>query len=123
MRFVLLVLAFVSIATHAETQSEYAYGLAVDTPPGIAFARVAIPAAVYEGAVHRSLADMRMFNADGEVVPYAFVPRTSEDAPLSQVPLRMFPLYVPRDRGSVDGLALSVVRGTTGTTINGVAAR
>jgi hypothetical protein len=37
---------------------------------------------------------------------------------LAQVPLRMFPLYVSRDRGNVDGLALSVVRNASGTTIN-----
>ena len=42
---------------------------------GVAFQRVAMPAAVYEGAAHRDLADLRVFNADGEVVPFAFVPR------------------------------------------------
>jgi hypothetical protein len=61
---------------------------------------------------------MRVFNAGGEVVPYAFVPRTTESAPLARVPLRMFPLYVSRERGNVDGLALSVVRNAAGTTIN-----
>ena len=118
MKTAILLLALVSAASHAQRQSEFAYGLAIDTPPGIAFARVAIPAAVYEGAAHRDLADMRVFNADGEVVPYAFVPRTSESVPLAEVPLRMFPLYVSRERGDVDGLALSVVRNAGGTTIN-----
>ena len=119
MKAALLLLAIACATARAEGPSEYAYGLAVDTPPGIAFARVSIPAAVYEGAASRNLADLRVFNAGGEVVPYAFVPRTVETVPLTQVPLRMFPLYVPRDRGDVDGLALSVVRSAAGgTTIN-----
>jgi len=118
MRLTIVLLALVSAASHAQGPSEYAYGLAIDTPPGIVFARVAIPSAVYEGAARRDLSDMRIFNADGEVVPFAFVPRSTENVPLAQVPLRMFPLHVSRERGDVDGLALSVVRNAGGTTIN-----
>jgi hypothetical protein len=40
------------------------------TPGGSnAFHRVAVPAAVYKGAIARDLADVRIFNADGELVP------------------------------------------------------
>jgi hypothetical protein len=118
MKVAIVLLALVSAASQAQRPSDYAYGLAIEAPPAVAYARLAIPPAVYEGVVHRDLSDMRVFNADGEVVPYAFVPRTYENAPLAQVPLRMFPLYVSRDRGNVDGLALSVVRNAGGTSIN-----
>ena len=118
MKVAIFLLALISTASNAQGPSGYAYGLAIDAPPAVAYARLAIPSAVYEGVVHRDLSDMRIFNADGEVVPYAFVPRTYENAPLAQVPLRMFPLYVSRDRGNVDGLALSVVRSASGTTVN-----
>ena len=119
MRASILLLALACAAARAEGPSEYAYGLAIETPPGTAFARVPLPATVYEGLAQRNLSDMRVFNADGEVVPYAFVPPTVENVPLAQVPLPMFPLYVSRERGDVDGLALSVVRTPAGaTTIN-----
>ena len=118
MKLAIALALLLPAVAHAEGPSSYAYGVAIDTPPSIAFARAAIPSAVYEGASRRDLADMRVFNADGEVVPYAFVPRTSEPPPLAEVTLPMFPLMVPRERGDVDGLALSVVRGAGGTTIN-----
>jgi hypothetical protein len=123
MKIAMLLLALVSAASSAEGPSGYAYGLAIETLPGTAFARLAIPAAVYEGAARRDLSDMRVFNADGEVVPYAFVPPANESLPLAQVPLRMFPLHVSRERGDVDGLALSVVRSASGTTTINVASR
>jgi hypothetical protein len=118
MKAAIVLLALLPAAAHAEAPAGYAYGLAIDTPAGIAFARVPLPPAVYEGTTHRDLADMRVFNADGEVVPYAFVPRAAQSVPLARVPLHMFPLYVSRERGSVDGLALSVVRNAGGTTIS-----
>jgi Protein of unknown function (DUF3999) len=118
MKISIVLLTLIPAVAHAQGPSGYAYGVAIDAPPAIAYARLAIPPAVYEGVVHRDLSDMRIFNADGEVVPYAFVPRTYEHAPLARVPLRMFPLYVSRDRGNVDDLALSVVRNANGTTIN-----
>ncbi len=39
------------------------------------FQKVEVPAAVYEGAARAGLADVRVFNADGELVPFAWVPR------------------------------------------------
>ena len=78
-----------------------------------------MPAAVYEGAVSRDLADLRVFNADGELVPYAWVPRraVSRERPPA-IALPMFPLYVDRDRRDVSGLALTVVRNAAGTTVS-----
>jgi hypothetical protein len=119
MRPAILMLAMIPAAAHAQGPSDYAYGLAIETPPAVAFARMAIPSSVYEGVTHPDLADMRIFNADGEVVPFAFVPRKAESAPSAQQALRTFPLYVSRERGDVEGLALSVVRNAGGsTTIN-----
>ena len=78
-----------------------------------------LPAAAYEGVRHRDLADLRVFNADGGLLPFAFVPR----APIARerpqpVSLPMFPLYVDRDRRDIDGLALTVVRNAAGTTVS-----
>jgi hypothetical protein len=120
-RLAILMLAMIPAVAHAQQPSDFAYGLAIETPPGAGFVRMAIPSGVYEGVTHADLADMRIFNADGEVVPFAFVPRRHENVPSAQAALRMFPLYVSRDRGNVDGLALSVVRNAGGTTTINVA--
>ena len=115
----LLFVALFAAAAHAERPADYAFGVPL-TPGGeAAFQRIALPAAVYEGAVHRDLADVRLFNAEGEVVPYAFVPRRA--APRERPPaalLPMFPLYVDRDKRDVAGLALTVVRNAAGTTVS-----
>jgi hypothetical protein len=50
-------------------------------PPAVAYARLAIPPAVYEGVTHRDLSDMRIFNATARSCRNAFVPRTYENAP------------------------------------------
>ena len=107
----LLLVALFAAAAHAERPADYAFGLPL-TPGGPdAFQRVAVPASVYEGAVARDLADVRLFNADGELVPFAWVPRRPvprERAPAIALP--MFPLYVDRDKRDVSGLALTVVK-------------
>jgi len=118
-RPLVLVALFAAAAAHAERPADYAFGVPL-TPGGPnAFHRVAVPAAVYGGAVARDLADVRIFNADGELVPYAWVPRRPvprERAPAIALP--MFPLYVDRDKRDVSGLALTVVKNAAGTTIS-----
>src|ERR1700722_18126385 len=51
--------------------SDFASGMPVVTSAEAAAYRVALPLAVYQGSAHESLADIRVFNAGGEVVPYA----------------------------------------------------
>ena len=99
MRSLVLVALAAAAAAHAERPADYAYGIPIEAGAPSAVLRVAVPAAVYEGVVHRDLADLRVFNADGEVVPFAFVPRPA--APRERPPavaLPMFPLWVDRDR-------------------------
>lgn len=115
----LVLVALAATAAHAERPADYAYGIPLEAGAPSAFLRVAVPAAVYEGVVHRDLSDLRVFNADGEVVPFAFVPRPA--APRERPPavaLPMFPLWVDRNRRDVEGLALNVVRNPSGTTIS-----
>jgi hypothetical protein len=111
--------ALVAVAAHAERPDDYAFGVPLTPGAAAAFHRVALPAVVYEGVVHPDLADLRVFNADGEVVPYAFVPRRA--VPTERPPaiaLPMFPLWVDRERRDVAGLALTVVRDAAGTTVS-----
>lgn len=115
----LILVALFAAAAHAERPADYAFGVPL-TPGGPeSFQRVALPSAVYEGVVARDLSDVRVFNADGELVPYAWVPRRPvprERAPAVALP--MFPLYVDRDKRDVSGLALTVVKNAAGTTVS-----
>ena len=117
-RTLLIVALFAGLA-QAERPADYAYGIPITPGSRDAFQRVAVPAAVYQGSVHRDLSDLRVFNADGELVPYAWVPRraASRERPPA-IALPMFPLYVDRDRRDVTGLALTVVRNAAGTTVS-----
>jgi Protein of unknown function (DUF3999) len=115
----LILAALVASSAYAERPADYAFGVPLTPGDGAAFQRVVVPAVAYEGAVRRDLADLRIFNGDGELVPYAFIPR--RPAPRERPPaigLQMFPLYVDRDRRDVSGLSLTVVRNAAGTTVS-----
>ena len=113
----LLLAAFVATAAHAEQATDYAAG--VPLAPGSAqpFQKVEVPAAGVRGGGASAAGRLRVFNADGELVPFAWVPRpaaTRERPPAVDLP--PFPLFVDRERRDVAGLALSVVRNAAGTT-------
>lgn len=78
---------------------------------------VRLPAAVYAGIERADLGDLRVLNAHGEPVPYAFLPREPADKPPVQAaPAKLFPLYGSEAQG-VEGVKLDVVRGAGGTVI------
>jgi Protein of unknown function (DUF3999) len=86
-------------------------------PAGHSHYRVLLPAAVYAGAARRDLGDLRVFNARGESVPYAFLPREPANPPPVLIAnAKLFPVYGPEAQG-IDGVKLDVVRGETGTVI------
>jgi hypothetical protein len=57
----------------AEAPSDYAAALAIAPQGTEALQRVELPVAVYANAQHADLADLRVFNAANELVPYALV--------------------------------------------------
>ena len=115
----LFLIAFIAASAHAERPSDFASGVPLSSSGVSSFQRVVVPAAVYEGVVRADLADVRMFNADGEVVPYAWLPRpAAARARPDAVALPLFPLYVDRDRRDVSGISLSVVRNSAGAAID-----
>ena len=115
----LFLVVLVATSAQAEQPTDYAFGVPLSPGGASAFQRVAVPAAVYESSTTRGLADVRVFNVIGEVVPFAWVPRpASVRERWPAVTLPMFPLYVDRERRDVAGLSLTVVRNAGGTTID-----
>ena len=117
-RLPLLGILFATVAA-AETPSDFAFGIPLVTEGDAAFYRVELPPAVYEGATAADRGDLRVFNADDAIVPFAYLPAAD---PLRQrsapVAVPIFPLRVEQSDTDLDGLALSVSRTATGATLN-----
>jgi hypothetical protein len=111
-----LAMAAAGLAAAQERLSEqpYAAPLTVDAPAS--HYRFTLPAAAYRGAARRDLADIRIFNAAGEPVPYAFAPRESAAAAAALRPLSLFPLYGDEEK-SLDATTLRVERTSSGTIV------
>jgi Protein of unknown function (DUF3999) len=84
-------LMLASAASAAElSPTDFASGMPVVTSGDGAAYRVALPLALYQDAVRENLADIRVFNASGEVVPYAVIrpsARTQPRGPGTALPL------------------------------------
>ena len=123
----MLLLAAVCSAALAEAPADFPYRAPIVAAPGSSHYRFTLPPSAYEGSARRDFGDLRIFNAAGEPVPYAFVPREARklEPPLEAAPL--FPLYGDPARG-LDATSMKVERNAAGAVIsvrvaNGKAAR
>lgn len=82
-----LLCAFGTLAI-AETPQDFAFGIPLELAGQQALFQVELPHAVYEGALRGDLGDLRVFNGDGEAVPYALLPGTGPARERRQ-PLRL----------------------------------
>jgi hypothetical protein len=115
--FSLLLLACSLPAAAAERPEDFAYAVPVEIGAGEALQRLEIPQAVYGGSVEAYLADLRVFNGRGEIVPFAFLPRAvPESAESDAVPLRFFPLHGLRGTAAQD-LDVRAERTADGTVV------
>ena len=95
----------------------YAYRLPlrVDTR---AFQRIVLPASVYEHVAHADLRDLRVFNAAGEIVPYAFVPPVPQPPPVARRAVPAYPLRVDASAGDLGDFTLSLRASGGGMTLD-----
>ncbi len=128
-----LVAACLMVATGAalaaERPADFAYGIPLDADGKEALYEVTLPVSAYRGVVRADLADVRVFNGAGEVVPHAWRPRrTAGTEAAKPVVLTLFPLKA-EEGASVDAISIRMRRdasgrssidvtstGTTGTT-------
>jgi hypothetical protein len=116
--FVLLLLAL-AVGAQAQKPGDFASGLPLDPGGPGPFARVPMPASVYVDSVRPGLADLGVFNAEGEAVPFAVVaPRPPAQEKLPAVPLPMFPLRAPAGTRDVGALAVNIAQTASGTTVS-----
>ena len=114
-----LLLALVATAAGAEKPADFASGVPLTLEGDRAFYRVELPRAVYSGSARADLGDVRVFNADDAMVPYAYVP---SPAPVREkrapIALPLFPLLTDRDGADLSGLSLTVTRNAGGTVVS-----
>jgi hypothetical protein len=80
-------------ANAAERPEDFAYGITLDPATAGPLRRVELPPPVYVGVTRADLGDVRVFNAQGEVVPHAWMPRPAPaTSPEPGTALPHFPL-------------------------------
>ena len=103
--FVLLLAAGFSLAASAENIADYPRRAVIETEGEATWYRAEIPAFVQWQAAHADLRDLRVFNANGESLPFALtrnvaVHRATEQR--REVSARLFPLYGLTDAPAAD---------------------
>jgi hypothetical protein len=94
---------------------DFAYGFAVITAAGGAAYRITLPPAVYQQAAREDLADIRVFNASGEVVPYALSRPSDRAAPRG--PGTALPLFALRSDSAAASDAVRVTIDSSGADV------
>jgi hypothetical protein len=85
-------LAILAATATLSTPKDFAYRMQVTTTADAAAYRVALPLAVYQKIVHPDLADLRVFNSNGEQVPFAIERPTAGTVASAATALSLFPL-------------------------------
>jgi hypothetical protein len=113
----LIALVVAVPATAQDKPSDFRYSAPVSAQSEASHYRISVPMQTYRGAGRRDLGDMRIFNAAGEPVPYAFAARNLQRPPAIEQAVRMFPLYGDESKG-LAASSLRVDRDARGTVLN-----
>lgn len=96
--------------------TDFAYGLLVETSGDDAAYRVPLPVAVYQTAVRPDLGDLRVFNSQGEVVPYALERPDAGSSAGQAVPLPLFHLK-DTSAAALDAVRITVESGKSAVNV------
>ena len=117
-----VILGFVSLVALAADAppkpADFAYGMALQTDGKDGVYKVTVPLDVYKIVRHPDLRDIRVFNADGEVVPHV-VTRSAGSVSVKSEPIELprFPIYASA-QSKLGDLDLQIKRDAQGTVIN-----
>ena len=106
-------------AAGAQSPRDFAYGVPISISGDEPFFKVELPAAVFEGAVRPDAGDLRIFNGDGAIVPFAYMPEPRpERERRPPVELVAFPLRAEGPDAQLNGMTVAISRSPSGTTFN-----
>lgn len=117
-----LVFGIISFSIHAADAplkpTNFAYGMALQTDGRDGVYKVNMPLDVYRVVRYADLRDVRVFNADGEVVPHV-VTRAAGSLSVKSEPIELprFPVYASGE-SKLGDLDLQIKRDSQGTVIN-----
>jgi len=114
----LMLLLHGTVAAAAERPQDFAYAAAIHADARDALYEIEIPAAVYRGVTRSDLGDIRVFNAQGEVVPHSFKPSpTGSVEKPATVELPRFPLHAEAG-GNLEDLNVRIEKRRDGTIVH-----
>ncbi len=112
--FVASIICGAALAAGEPTPKDFAFAMPIVIEGNEAAYQLDVPLAVYQKAVRNNLADVRVFNGSGEVVPHAL--RSDAGAAVTQqvtqLPLPYFPLHNESVQ-ETDALKLRIQSGNT----------
>ncbi len=121
MRFLLILIAilFAAQVSAAEYQKDdFAFGYNVEVDGSGAIYSVVLPRDVYSGSVQTGLADIQIFNNNGEVVPHEIrIAELERDNLTTAVDVPIFPLFSRKGK-SGDDLSLVIRKDKNGSIIS-----
>ena len=101
----------------AATLDDFAFGYTLNTVPGAPVYQAALPEEAYRLSQRQDLGDLRVFNAQTEVVPYALLrPATTNEA-AKRVSVPVFALHL-NDSWNREPFSVRVIRDQHGTIVN-----
>lgn len=116
---IVLTLVLAPVTAPAQTLADFAVRQPLATSGDKAFFRIELPDSVYDGAGRPDLGDLRVFNSDGALVPFAFMPRPAPVASGSpRRVLALFPLTVDTTRPEAGDLSIKLRRDAAGMTVD-----
>jgi Protein of unknown function (DUF3999) len=123
--FAVMLIAASALAAAANGElvpGDFAYGMPIrSSAVGAAF-RVPVPLEVYRNVVHEDLADLRIFNASGAVVPYEF--QQPEPQPVAAPPAHALTLFPLRGdpQAALDGVRVTIQSSTAAVNVQAAGA-
>ncbi|MGL5242434.1 MAG: DUF3999 domain-containing protein [Kluyvera ascorbata] len=104
-----------------ESPTDYASGVVLETSGTSPWYHVSLPQTVYQSTAWPDLRDVRVFNHQGDTVPFALVAQKTRSVTPEAIALRLFPLDMslapPRDDARTGGESL-VFRAKSGVEIH-----
>ena len=104
------LLTLLAATATTATPQDFAYRMQVTGTADAAAYRVALPLAVYQKIVHPDLADLRVFNGNGEPVPFAVEQPAAGTIANAATALAIFPLKDDSD-ATLDAIAVTIESG------------
>jgi hypothetical protein len=99
-----------------ERPQDFNYSAPISAEAAASHYRLTLPTEAYRGAARRDLGDVRIFNAAGESVPYAFALRELPRPRATVQSVRIFPLYGDEAKG-LEGTTVRVARSARGSVL------